>query len=73
MPVRVAEEDIVDGLEDDKLPEVLEAIPLLLAKPLGKLAMEEIGLDDGNGGTVDVVGARTGVEVEDDDGVAWLA
>lgn len=74
MPVRLAE-DIVDRLEDDALPVVLEAIPLLPIKALGKLAMDEIGIeedddDDDDKGVLDKVGAGTGVEEDD---VAWLA
>lgn len=74
MPVRLAE-DIVDRLEDDALPGVLEAIPLLPIKALGKLAMDETGIeddddDDDDKGVLDKVGAGTGVEEDD---VAWLA
>lgn len=75
MPVRLAE-DMVDRREDDALPGVLEAIPLLPTKALGKLAMDEIGIeeddddDNNNKGVLVMVGAGTGV---DEDDVVWLA
>lgn len=70
MPVRLAE-DIVDRLEDNALPGVLEAIPLLPTKALGKLAMDEIGIEDEDDkGVLDMVDAGTGAEEDD---VAWLA
>lgn len=76
MPVRDAEEeDRVDRL-DGPLTGVFDAIPLVLAKALGKLAMET-GIEDNDDvvGMLDVVvgsGSRAGVE-EVDVGVAWLA
>lgn len=76
MPVRDAEEeDMVDRLDGPRTG-VLEAIPLVLAKALGKLAMEtgieDKDEDDVEVGVLDVVGGKDGI-VEVEVGVAWLA